>query len=352
MSLLLQKVRLPWRFLEALRRASNRWAYCHHTVRTATTRSTAIPGARKINVTSGYHGLSGGAIAMANTASLLARIHQVSFLTHPTSNLNPLLDTRVRLVRDVERGAHVYISDVTFEKEKLDAERALGAKLIVCCHGLPTESHGLSPEYVRAALAVADKVVFVSTAQARAFDLPPERYVIIPNATARIEKTRVTNHVGALGTLDEPRKGAAMTVAVGLKSNASRIHLWGMTRNQYRDERVVIHGWESNKSRIYDSFDVLVFFSETETFGMVVIEAMSAGVPCVLSNLTAFDEFRACPGVALVEKEDLERAHEVVNDMLRDKNMYRDRMIAHWRKNYSLEAISAKWASVIDEVRA
>ena len=352
MSRLFKKERLPWTLQEALRRASNVRADCSHKISTPAGRRKSRPDALNINVTCGYHGLSGGAIAMANMASLLAGICQVTFLTRPSSNLNPLLGERVRLRRNVERGADIYIADVTFDTERLSVERESGAKLIVCCHGLPTTSHGLSPEYVKASLEAADKVVFVTPAQARAFGLPDERYAIIPNATARIEKTCATNNIGALGTLDEPRKGAARTVAVGLKSNADRIHLWGMMKSSYRYERVVTHGWETNKNRIYDSFDVLVFLSETETFGMVVIEAMSAGVPCVLSNLPAFEEFEVCPGVVLVEDDDLGHAHEIGNEMLGKKSFYRDRMIAHWRDNYSPEAIAAKWARVIEQVRS
>ena len=287
---------------------------------------------------------------MTNLASLLAHRYHVQFLTHPTSSLNPLLGTEVRLSREVANDAEIYIADVTFQSEQLRAQRAAGAKLIVCCHGLPDKLHGLSPQYVSNALELADKVVFVSAFQAQEFNLPPERYSVIPNATRQIEKSRNTGGIGTLGTLNEPRKGAAKTVAIGLRSNARSIHLWGMTDGQHADDRVVIHGWESDKNKIYESFDVLVFLSESETFGMVVIEAMSAGIPCVLSSLEAFQEFRACPGIVLVTEEELPRAHEIVNDLLLRRQEIREKMIAHWQENYSPGAILEKWGLEIGQL--
>lgn len=343
---LFSKEKLPWKLRETLRRVNNLSAYCRRLLKFPGKQITSF----KINVTCGYHGLSGGSIAMANLASLLARGFDVDFLTYPTSNLNPLLGAGVRLRQNIDCGTDLFIADVMFDKEQLTAARKRGAKVIVCCHGLPDTSHGLPPEYVTRSLETADKVVFVSAAQAKNFKLPQERYTIIPNVTSKIEKTVVTNNVGVLGNLDDPRKGAEKTVAVGLRSKAEHIHLWGMMNGSYRNSRVVVHSWEVNKKKIYDSFDVLIFFSEQETFGMIVIESMSAGIPCLLSNLEVFEEFCRCPGVVIVKDDDMLLAHEIVNDMLRDKNGYRDQMIRYWRENYSIEVISKRWVKLIHEI--
>ena len=347
---MLTKAHLPWKLQEAFRQARNVKAYASRITAGALAQNRIVPESRKICITCGYHGLSGGAIAMANTASLLARDNQVHFLTHPNSNLNPLLGAGIRVGREIQLGADIYIADVSFDTTKLESPRASGARLIVCCHGLPDKLHGLSAARVRASLDAADLVVFVSAFQARAFNLASDRFAVIPNATSRIEKRSETNSIGTVGRLDEPGKGAAKTVRVGLQSKAHRIHLWGMTRQVHLDERVVIHSWESDKQRIYQSFDVLVFLSDSETFGMVVIEAMSAGIPCVLSNLEAYQEFRSCPGIMLVEDEKLEQAHNIVNDMLRRRRELKASMISHWQKFYSPEAVSGKWAELFNQL--
>jgi glycosyltransferase involved in cell wall biosynthesis len=59
---------------------------------------------------------------------------------------------------------------------------------------------------------------------------------------------------------------------------------------------------------IYNTFDVLINLSKQETFGMVVIEAMSAGLPCLLSSIPAFEQFRGCRGVRFIDETTSEQA--------------------------------------------
>jgi glycosyltransferase involved in cell wall biosynthesis len=56
------------------------------------------------------------------------------------------------------------------------------------------------------------------------------------------------------------------------------------------DPRLKINGWSNDFKTIYGSFDVLIFPSRFETFGLVVFEAISAGKVCVLSDIPVFRE--------------------------------------------------------------
>ena len=77
---------------------------------------------------------------------------------------------------------------------------------------------------------------------------------------------------------------------IALKSNADCIHLWSLEEDRWNNPRVKVHSWESDKDKIYDSFDVLVFMSLEETFGMVVIEAADPGAIAALLDEKAYSD--------------------------------------------------------------
>lgn len=55
----------------------------------------------------------------------------------------------------------------------------------------------------------------------------------------------------------------------------------GLIKNNGLDEKIVLTGFRYDIPQILKALDVLVIPSEVETFGMVVLEAMAAGVPVV-----------------------------------------------------------------------
>lgn len=295
----------------------------------------------------GYHGNSGGAIAIASVANLLSRHYRVIFASYPSSNYNRKLSTRVSVTRDQLPESDIYICDASCDHEILRTIAASGKRIIVSCHGLPEELHGLAPDYIRQSLNLATRVHFVNPIQQRAFQLDESKVVIIPNTTAAVPKKSTTNNIGTVGNLDEPRKGAAMTIAAGMLSNADEIHLWSTSSEHWPQEKVRPHRWENNKQKIYNSFDVLVFMSTQETFGLVVIEAMSAGVPCLLQRLPAFEAYSNCPGVVLTDSEDPSELAEHINKLLQQKDSYRDTMRAFFEHYYSGEAILRRWQTAI-----
>jgi glycosyltransferase involved in cell wall biosynthesis len=78
-----------------------------------------------------------------------------------------------------------------------------------------------------------------------------------------------------------------------------------------RLERAVFSGFLTGEplSRAYASADLFVFPSETETFGQVVVEAMSSGLPVVVKDIGGqrelVDDFR--DGFVAVDNEDFKR---------------------------------------------
>jgi glycosyltransferase involved in cell wall biosynthesis len=157
--------------------------------------------------------------------------------------------------------------------------------------------------------------------------------------------------VGVVGNLQAARKNISEAIDIALESQADCIHLWGDAEySRAHHHRIKVHRWTSNKRVIYDTFDVLVNLSKQETFGMVVIEAMSAGLPCLLSSIPAFEQFRGCPGVRFIDEANREQAPQIVNELLQVKAVLKADIIAFWNSNFSEAAVADEWRMLIDEI--
>ena len=295
----------------------------------------------------GFHGKSGGSQAIANIANLLSTSCNVIFTSVPTSHVNTLLNRAVSICRRLPVDSDLYICDLSVSIETLLSIKRQEKPVIVSIHGFKDRLHRLSQDHIEKVLSLVDKVHFVSPVQQRSYLLPVEKYFVIPNFCKPVVKTKATNNIGSVGNLDSPRKGAATTVAIGLASNAKEIHLWSTSKDNWNSSRVKRHDWESDKRKIFDSFDVLVFMSELETFGLVVIEAMSAGIPCVLSSLDVFEQFSNCPGIAVHSPNDINACVASTNQFLLQKDDLSNPMRLHFEENYSAKSVVSLWENEI-----
>jgi len=345
---IIQEKRLPWFIEKRMRVGENILFFLKN--RTINFFRNASINDIRITFQCGFHGETGGVFAIASIANLLAQRYQVEFLTNPSSNYNRLLSSKICFVETPNMNSDLFICDVTCDHYFLERVKKKGKLLIISCHGLLNESHGLESEQVKKALSFADIVHFVSPFQQDSFQLETGRFEIIPNATKKINKKRRTNNVGCVGNLNEVKKNVIESVNIGLASKADYIHLWSIEKDIWKDSRVVTHNWEKNKDKIYNSFDVLVFMSQVETFGLVVIEAMSAGIPCLLSSIPVFEEFGKCPGVTIIDTDNKENTAAILNEMLENKDKLRDPILEHFTNRYSEDVISEKWFSLVSKL--
>jgi hypothetical protein len=343
-------IEVPYRIRTRIQRTRNRWSFHRNTLRHSVRRAGGLAPPPDVVVHCGFQGESGGTYAMASIANLLAQRYTVHFISRPPSIYNSLLSSSVQIVGRLESGPGVYLCDVSTPLEAVDQARVAGKTILVSCHGLPRALHGMEPSRVRAALDRADLVHFVATAQAEAFEMGPERCRVISNATAPIVKQRSTNDVGIVGNLREERKNARQGLAIALRSRASRIHLWGAESNT-QTGRVRSHVWTQSKRRIYESFDVLVSLSRLECCPMVVLEALSAGIPCLLSSIPAHEQFRACRGVRMVDFGEDDRAVTLLDELLAAKQQLRAAIVAFWAERFSAESVGAQWSRLITDVQ-
>jgi len=176
------------------------------------------------------------------------------------------------------------------------------------------------------------------------------RFSVIPNYSDAIRHKDSTRNVGIVGRLGDPKKNVRNAAVAALKSKAQYVHLWGDGDVGLIDERLVVHGFTLDKEEIYRSFDVLLSLSLEESFGMAVIEAMSAGIPCVLSNIPAFEKFADCPGVDIVDPDDINQVVSAIDRALEASEDIRSKMQEYWEARYSREAVKESWIGLVESI--
>jgi len=340
------ELRMPWVIMSNYGKLINA---CHYYAKKFDVKDKL----KDINITikCGFHGKTGGLYAIASIANMLSTKHSVYFVSYPSSNYNPILCNNVKLINNLNLDSDIYIFDVSCDHESYELIRRLGKPIIVSCHGFLYELHGLESDYVMKSLLLSNLTHFVNMVQQESFQLQHGKYEIIPNSTKQITKNKFTKNVGVVGNLDDERKNVNESVEIFLKSNASKIHLWSCSSTSSSNGRIVCHGWENDKNKIYNSFDVLVFMGKQETFSLTVIEAMSAGIPCLISAIPAHEQYRKCPGIVIVDDTNRTYAHELLNELLEMKFELRDSIINFWDLNYSEKAVSSKWFDLMENVR-
>ncbi len=151
----------------------------------------------------------------------------------------------------------------------------------------------------------AEKIVVPSPSVAavarRRADVPPGKIVIIPNGVDanafQFEPNRPLRtpvSIGFIGRLDPIKRVPDLLDAITAVRHPAHLHLFGegeqrgaIERIIARDalaDRVTLHGAIARPQDALRRLDLLVLPSAAEGFGLVLIEAMAAGVPVVATD--------------------------------------------------------------------
>ena len=159
----------------------------------------------------------------------------------------------------------------------------------------------------------ADKVVVPSESVATVArdwaDVPAEKVVVIPNAVdlpARgaggvPEQAEHADHcIGFVGRLDPIKRVPDLVAAMAQLPTDYTLDIWGEGSHRPSIEaaiakhrvaqRVTLHGAIASPSDALQQIDCLVLPSQAEGFGLVLIEAMAAGVPVVATRVPGIRE--------------------------------------------------------------
>ncbi len=224
----------------------------------------------------------------------------------------------------------------------------------------------------------ADKVIALTEAtkqeRIEGEGIDPEKIVVIPNGVdvkwqisnvkSKSQMSKLT--VGTLGRLTI-EKGQGVFVEAISKITANRkslivnrnLHfvlagdgdLRSELEQQVKDlglkDRVEFLGFvpEEKKFEVLSSFDIFVFPSLAEGFGIVLIEAMALGLPCVVSDLPVLKEV-GDGAVSFFKVGDSEDLAQKILKLVKDENLRRDfgqKARERVEKEYSLESFFEKY---------
>jgi glycosyltransferase involved in cell wall biosynthesis len=131
--------------------------------------------------------------------------------------------------------------------------------------------------------------------------IPPNKIVVIPNAVDPAAFANLAGRdrsapatplrIGFIGRLDPIKRIPDLMRAMILVSGDAHLHLYGagsqrqelaqLTQSLQLQSRVTFHGAVGLPNDALANMDLLVLPSEAEGFGLVLIEAMAAGVPVI-----------------------------------------------------------------------
>jgi glycosyltransferase involved in cell wall biosynthesis len=146
----------------------------------------------------------------------------------------------------------------------------------------------------------AEKVIVPSPSVAEAArnwaDVPADKIVVIPNAVeisdfASPRENASGKRVGFIGRLDPVKRIDDLITAISLQPDDVTLDIYGEGPERHQleslihrlnlDRRVSLHGSIDGAGTALADIDVLVLPSDAEGFGLVLIEAMAAGVPVI-----------------------------------------------------------------------
>jgi glycosyltransferase involved in cell wall biosynthesis len=130
-------------------------------------------------------------------------------------------------------------------------------------------------------------------------DIPLDRFRVISNAIEpqrfEIERKRLPGfNVGFIGRLDPIKRIPDLLHATRFLDGDVRLHIFGAGAEREHimseiarlgiGDRMTMHGAVQKPQDALESIDLLVLPSSAEGFGLVLIEAMAAGIPVIGTN--------------------------------------------------------------------
>jgi hypothetical protein len=343
---------IPWRLKKT---ASNLVGAAHYYRNRAASAARGNGGKKSILFCIPFYGYTGGAFAVLSTANLLSSEYDVSFLTKPTNTMNKYAGPAVRMVSEITEAFDYCVTESGISPDDLDAIRRDGSIVILTMHGAPTltdgtKNHGYSDQLVDKMMRLVDSVQYISDAQLPFFEGQKVHRRRVPNYVEQVKTHTPGRTAGIVCDTTLPHKNAALSVAMANRSNAERVEVWGKSAGQADTGKVRWNGFATDKGRIYGSIDVLVHLSKLECQPLVVLEAISAGIPCVLAPIPAYAHLQGLEGIYLVDLDDEDGIVKAINAALSCDRIVREGLAAFWERHHSPRAIRDEWTQYLQEL--
>ncbi|GIW76585.1 MAG: glycosyl transferase [Phycisphaerae bacterium] len=215
----------------------------------------------------------------------------------------------------------------------------------------------------------AEKIVVPSESVASVAEkwshIPRNRFEVIPNAIDVQSFQNLQVHlferpwtrIGFIGRLD-PIKCVPDLVEALSRTERAELHIYGIGEDETRirtsihtfdvSHRAILHGETQSAHQALQQIDVLVLPSTAEGFGLVLIEAMAAGVPVVATDVPGIrDVVRDQETGLLVPPRSPKAISEAIQRLRNDVDL-RNRLITSARQEV---AQRYTWSVVRDRYR-
>ena len=202
--------------------------------------------------------------------------------------------------------------------------------------------------------------------------IPREKFVVIPNAVDVSSFSRLTSdgngpqagrlneekrRIGFIGRLDPIKRIDDLIEAMVMLPD-HRLEIFGEGSERPRlekliiqrrfNDRVILHGAIADPKDALDQIDILVLPSSAEGFGLVLIEAMAAGVPVVATNVPGIRDVVRDNETGLLVPVNAPLAIAEAVKRLADSTL-RERLVAN-----AMNDVSARysWSTILPRYRA
>jgi glycosyltransferase involved in cell wall biosynthesis len=236
---------------------------------------------------------------------------------------------------DIAMGSIGFFKFITLNSRQMEREYArypasYRSRMKYVAHGFDDKALNISKQEARQQFNLPrDCVLLGCTAR-----LHPDKRL---DAAIRLLTGEPTWHLGLAGQgQDEPR----LRMLANELNVSERLHFLG----ELSPQRV---------GRFLACLDVFVFPSQAETFGLAAVEAASAGIPCVVTDLPVLREvlcFEGKPAALFVDASDNAKLSNAVSKVLGD-----ERLSAELRQNasglksrYSVKAMVDAYVDILE----
>ncbi len=117
-------------------------------------------------------------------------------------------------------------------------------------------------------------------------------------------------------------------------------------------EKIFFHGYLPSKeiAKIYSETDLFVLVSSTETFGVVWVEAMMAGIPVIATKCGGPEDFVNPENGLLIDVDDEKQLEGAIIEMYSKRNRYQSTSIKEQMSVYTPDRVAERLAQVYESV--
>jgi len=167
-----------------------------------------------------------------------------------------------------------------------------------------------------------------------------------------IPRKQWSHLIDAFATIQNKNSDCTLTI---IGEGASRSALEKQIEKLLLTDKVKLAG-KKTKSEVaahLQRVDLLIHTSKTETFGLVILEALACGTPVISYNNGGVEEFRGLPGIQIIDEINQDNLNKTINEFLQNKSSSpysSDDISKACQSKYGVDSVVAKLSDIYKEL--